>query len=51
MNIKFEVFIHKVDCLTDDQKMDIQRDITQRVSGVVEDILCEKPSETGVSIG
>nr|AAW24707.1 SJCHGC05063 protein [Schistosoma japonicum] len=28
MSIKFEVFIHKVDCLSDDQKMDIQRDIT-----------------------
>lgn len=51
MNIKFEVFIHKVDCLTDEQKMDIQRDITQRVTGVVEDLLCEQPSSAGVSIG
>ncbi|CAH8606248.1 unnamed protein product [Heterobilharzia americana] len=51
MNIKFEVFIHKVDCLTDDQKMDIQRDITQRVTGVLEDLLCEQPSNAGISIG
>jgi len=29
-NIKFEVFIHKVDSLNDDQKIDIQRDIAQK---------------------
>ena len=29
-NIKFEVFIHKVDGLSDDQRIDIQRDIHQR---------------------
>ncbi|VDP50128.1 unnamed protein product [Schistosoma margrebowiei] len=51
MNIKFEVFIHKVDCLSDDQKMDIQRDITQHVTSVLEDLLCEQPSNAGISIG
>ncbi|KAL7670447.1 hypothetical protein ACOME3_005382 [Neoechinorhynchus agilis] len=30
-NIKFEVFIHKSDGLSDDQKIEIQRDIHQRV--------------------
>ena len=29
-NIKFEVFIHKVDGLGDDSKMECQRDIHQR---------------------
>lgn len=42
VNIKFEVFIHKVDCLSDDQKIDIQRDITQRVMGAVEDLSCDQ---------
>lgn len=30
-NIIFEVFIHKVDCVSDDNKFEIQRDIYQRV--------------------
>ncbi|VDP89945.1 unnamed protein product [Echinostoma caproni] len=50
-NIKFEVFIHKVDCLNDDQKIDIQRDITQRVTSAVEDLLCEHGAAGGISIG
>ncbi|CAL8088075.1 unnamed protein product [Calicophoron daubneyi] len=50
-NIKFEVFIHKVDCLNDDQKIDIQRDISQRVTSAVEDLLCEHGSMSGISIG
>ncbi|KAF5398120.1 Ras gtp binding protein d [Paragonimus heterotremus] len=41
VNTKFEVFIHKVDCLNDDQKIDIQRDITQRVMSAVEDWCCD----------
>ena len=31
-HIKFEVFIHKVDGLSDDDKMDKQRDIHQRAN-------------------
>jgi len=31
-NIKFEVFIHKVDGISDDSKIELQRDISQRVS-------------------
>ena len=31
-NIKFEVFIHKVDCLSDEDKIQVQRDIHQRVT-------------------
>ena len=31
-NIKFEVFIHKCDGLTDDNKIEMQRDITQRAT-------------------
>lgn len=31
-NIKFEVFIHKVDGLSDDIKMEVQRDIHQRAT-------------------
>ncbi|KAA0184749.1 Ras GTP-binding protein C [Fasciolopsis buskii] len=50
-NIKFEVFIHKVDCLNDDQKIDIQRDITQRVTNAVEDLLSEHGAAGGISIG
>ena len=38
-NIKFEVFIHKVDCLSDDNKIEVQRDIRQRVT--------DELSETG----
>ncbi|KAH3748485.1 hypothetical protein DPMN_182931 [Dreissena polymorpha] len=30
--IKFEVFIHKVDGLSDDHKIDAQRDINQRAT-------------------
>ncbi|KAG5455078.1 Ras- GTP-binding protein D [Clonorchis sinensis] len=41
MNIKFDVFIHKVDCLNDDQKIDIQRDISQRVMSAAEDTYCD----------
>lgn len=36
-NIKFEVFIHKVDGLTDDHKIETQRDIHQRASNELED--------------
>ena len=35
-NIKFEVFIHKVDGLSDDHKIEIQQDIHQRA---IDDIL------------
>ena len=31
-NIRFEVFIHKVDGLNDDTKMETQRDIHQRAT-------------------
>lgn len=31
-NIKFEVFIHKVDGLSDDHKIETQRDIHQRAT-------------------
>lgn len=31
-NVKFEVFIHKVDGLTEDSKMETQRDIHQRAN-------------------
>lgn len=31
-NIKFEVFIHKVDGLTEDTKMETQREIHQRAN-------------------
>lgn len=37
--IKYEVFIHKVDGLLDDQKIEIQRDIAQRVNNIVDDIV------------
>lgn len=30
--LKFEVFIHKVDGLTDDTKIEIQRDVHERAS-------------------
>jgi Ras-related GTP-binding protein C/D len=32
MHIKFEVFIHKVDGISDDSKIELQRDISQRAS-------------------
>ena len=31
-NIKFEVFIHKVDGLSDDHKIEAQRDVHQRAT-------------------
>lgn len=34
--IKFEVFIHKVDGLSDDTKMENQRDITRATDDLVE---------------
>ncbi|KAI2638268.1 Gtr1/RagA G protein conserved region-domain-containing protein [Xylaria nigripes] len=36
-NIKIEVFIHKVDGLSDDYKLDIQRDITLRIQDELSD--------------
>ncbi|XP_028405866.1 ras-related GTP-binding protein C-like [Dendronephthya gigantea] len=36
-NIKFEVFIHKVDGISDDHKIDIQRDIHQRANDELAD--------------
>lgn len=36
-HIKFEVFIHKVDGLPDDDKMDKQRDIHQRANEHLQD--------------
>jgi Ras-related GTP-binding protein C/D len=30
-SVRFEVFVHKVDCLSDENKMEVQRDIQQRV--------------------
>ncbi|PAA68015.1 hypothetical protein BOX15_Mlig022034g1 [Macrostomum lignano] len=36
--IKFEVFIHKVDGLTDEQKIEVQCDITQRANDLLIDI-------------
>ena len=36
-SIKFEVFIHKVDGLSDDDKMDKQRDIHQRANEDLQD--------------
>jgi len=53
-NIRFEVFIHKVDCLMDDQKIEVQRDITQRVTSVLDDIFAHNEElgvGQGVSIG
>ncbi|KAL3314216.1 hypothetical protein Ciccas_007164 [Cichlidogyrus casuarinus] len=32
LNPKIEVFIHKVDCLTEDEKVGIQREITDRIN-------------------
>ena len=37
--IKYEVFIHKVDGLLEDQKIEIQRDIAQRVNNIFDDIV------------
>lgn len=36
-NIKFETFIHKVDGLTEDNKMETQRDIHQRANDDLSD--------------
>ncbi|KAH9210863.1 small monomeric GTPase [Leptodontidium sp. 2 PMI_412] len=36
-NVNIEVFIHKVDGLSDDYKLDIQRDITQRIQDELSD--------------
>jgi len=36
-DIKFEVFIHKVDGLSDDDRMDKQRDIHQRANEDLQD--------------
>ncbi len=36
-NINIEVFIHKVDGLSDDYKLDIQRDIMQRIQDELSD--------------
>ncbi|KAI0983238.1 hypothetical protein GJ496_010178 [Pomphorhynchus laevis] len=36
--IKFEIFIHKIDGLTDDQKIECQRDIHQRVTEDLSDL-------------
>lgn len=36
--LKFEVFIHKVDGLSDDSKIEIQRDICQRVNDELNDL-------------
>lgn len=36
-SVKFEVFIHKVDGLTDDNKMETQRDIHQRATDDLSD--------------
>jgi Ras-related GTP-binding protein C/D len=36
-SIKFEVFIHKVDCLSDENKIEVQRDIHQRVTDDLRD--------------
>ena len=40
--IKYEVFIHKVDGLLEDQKIEIQRDIAQRVNTVFDDIVASR---------
>ncbi|KKA30090.1 hypothetical protein TD95_004570 [Thielaviopsis punctulata] len=40
-HIKIEVFIHKVDGLSDDYRLDIQRDITIRVQDELSDQGCE----------
>jgi Ras-related GTP-binding protein C/D len=45
-NIKFEVFIHKVDGLSDDTKMETQRDIHQRAT----DELAENELETQIHL-
>lgn len=40
-NIHFEVFIHKVDGLSDDQKIETQRDISQRANDELLDAGCD----------
>ncbi len=37
-NIRFEVFIHKVDGLSDDNKIETQRDIHQRATDLLTDV-------------
>ena len=37
-SIKFEVFIHKVDGLSDDKKIDAQKDIHQRATDELADV-------------
>lgn len=53
--IKYEVFIHKVDGLLDDQKIEIQRDIAQRVNNIVDDIVAScshtVTDPSGVTLG
>lgn len=36
-NIIFEVFIHKVDCVSDENRIEIQRDIYQRLTDDLQD--------------
>jgi len=43
-DMSFEVFIHKVDGLSDDQKIDAQRDIQQQASEYLSDVKLEKKS-------
>lgn len=45
-NINIEVFIHKVDGLSDDYKLDIQRDITIRIQDELSDHGCENAPVT-----
>ncbi|CAH0020180.1 unnamed protein product [Clonostachys rhizophaga] len=45
-NINIEVFIHKVDGLSDDFKLDIQRDITIRIQDELSDHGCENAPVT-----
>ncbi|KAI9897078.1 hypothetical protein N3K66_008100 [Trichothecium roseum] len=45
-NVNIEVFIHKVDGLSDDYKLDIQRDITIRIQDELSDHGCENAPVT-----
>lgn len=47
--IKFEVFIHKVDGLTEDNKMETQRDIHQRANDDLTDSGIQKYFHLSVS--
>ncbi|KAI9308839.1 ras-related GTP binding C [Cunninghamella echinulata] len=40
-NITFEVLLHKVDGLSDDYKIDTQRDVQQRMSDALQDAECD----------